>query len=140
MLPPSPSAISPHRNFVPAPSNLGPNGATGELSSSLSANGHLETPLLRSFDEGVNGTRSFSQSPPLTNGFTGPMVRPLDYSRLGTSDAVHSELSQTVADLAQWLEVIDIGLTNILSPRNFETTDDVVDQYSTESPIYQSES
>jgi hypothetical protein len=50
---------------------------------------------------------------------------------------VHSELSQTVADLAQWLEVINVGLADILSPRNtFETTDDVVDSYSTESPIY----
>jgi protein-serine/threonine kinase len=141
MLPPSPSAISPaHRQFVAAPSNLGLGIGPGDSTTSLgtfSTNGHLETPLSRSFDETPNGTRSFNQSPPLTGALTGPSVRPLDYSLLGSADAVHSELSQTVADLAQWLEVINVGLADILSPRNtFETTDDVVDSYSTESPIY----
>lgn len=144
MLPPSPSAISPaHRQFVPAPSNLGPGVGPGDSTTSLNSlgtNGHIETPLSRSFDEAINGIHNLNQSPPLTGSLTGPKVRPLDYSLLGSRDAVHIELSQTVADLAQWLEVIDSGLTNILSPRStFETTDDVVDSYSTESPIYPTE-
>lgn len=139
MLPPSPSAYSPmHRPFAAAPSNLGQTAA-----DSNSSNGHdqIETPNSRSFEEAGNGPRVNNKSPPhhSSNGSIGPTIRPLDYSLLTTSEAVHSELAQTVADLAQWLDVIENGLSNVLDPST-DAADDFVDQYTNESPAVQSES
>ena len=137
MLPPSPSAYSPmHRPFAAAPSNLG-------HTDNGSSNGHdqSETPQSRAFEDTSNISRFNNQSPPYhgPNGSKGPVIRPLDYSLLTSSDAVHSELAQTVADLAQWLEVIDHGLSNVLDPSP-DIADDFVDHYANDSPALQSES
>jgi hypothetical protein len=135
MLPPSPSAYSPmHRPFAAAPSHLGVDIA--------SSNGHdqSDTSNSRSLEDAGNASRFNNRSPPYQSaGSKGPVIRPLDYSLLTTSEAVHSELSQTVADLAQWLEVIDQGLTSVLNP-SLDAADDLVDQYANESPALQSES
>jgi len=136
MLPPSPSAHSPmHRPFTATPSHL-----SGDT---VVSNGHDQSDPLhaRSLEDSGNNARLNDRSPPYhsSTGTKGPVIRPLDYSLLTTSEAVHSELSQTVADLAQWLEVIDHGLTNMLSPP-LDATDDLVDQYTTESVSIQSES
>jgi hypothetical protein len=124
-----------HRPFAPAPSHLGV-----ETSSS---NGHDQSDASNShsLEDAGNASHFNNRSPPYQSsaGSKGPVIRPLDYSLLTTSEAVHSELSQTVADLAQWLEVIDQGLTNVLNPP-IDEADDFVDQYANDSSALQSES
>lgn len=65
----------------------------------------------------------------------GPDIRPLDYSLLTSSEAVHAQLSHTVADLIQWLSVIEHNLNGMLDPSSAPakgplpngTTHDVLD-------------
>ena len=65
----------------------------------------------------------------------GPDIRPLDYSLLKSSEAVHAQLSHTVADLIQWLSVIEHNLNGMLDPSSAPskgplpngTTHDVLD-------------
>lgn len=134
MLPPSPSAISPmHRQFV---------GTPGPASDHSFNHSHenADTSNSRFGDDGLS--RNTSQSPPdmSTGGIRGPIIRPLNYSLLGSSEAVHAELAQTVGDLAQWLEVIDQGLTNILNPPPaVDLSDDFVEQYAYEGAAIQTE-
>lgn len=127
-----------HRPFAAAPSHL---GQSVPDTSSSSGQGQIETPNSRSFEDSGTAFRFNNQSPPYhpSNGSKGPVIRPLDYSLLTSPDAVHSELAQTVADLAQWLEVIDHGLSNVLDPSP-DAADDFVDHYANESPALQSES
>jgi hypothetical protein len=65
-------------------------------------------------------SRSQSHSRNTSAAFSeGPDIRPLDYSLLKSSEAVHAELSRTVADLIQWLGVIEDDLNGMLdSPSN----------------------
>jgi len=45
----------------------------------------------------------------------GPSITPLDFGPLTHSrDATHAQLGKTVEDLAQWLSVVEAGLTDIL--------------------------
>jgi hypothetical protein len=45
----------------------------------------------------------------------GPALRPLDFAALVQSpDAMHAELARTVDELAQWLSVVEVGLTQML--------------------------
>lgn len=135
MLPPSPSAVSPmHRQFTTGPSNL---------ASSLISEGARETGdglYSRSSEDSGTPFRPNSRSPPrqgTSNGVRGPTIRPLDYSLLGTSESVHAELSQTVAELSQWLEVIDHGLTGILAPG--DVVEYILDQHTNEPVAIQSD-
>lgn len=140
MLPPSPSALSPmHRHFTAGPSNLGPGPTV--FDSIPSAREHSDSSFARASEEDGSSFRLNNQSPPYqANGIKGPVIRPLDYSLLGTSEAVHAELSQTVADLSQWLEVLDHGLTDILASPTGDPSDDILEQYTNESRSIQSES
>ena len=116
LLPPSPSAMSPsHRHFTPLPSNL---------SSSITADG---PPLANAAGVDVlipssyvhsseSSSRSHSHSRNPSAALEGPDIRPLDYSLLKSSEAVHAELSRTVADLVQWLGVIEHNLNGMLDP------------------------
>ena len=46
---------------------------------------------------------------------TGPALPPLDFGALLQSDdAMHAALARTVDDLAQWLAVVEVGLTGVL--------------------------
>lgn len=44
----------------------------------------------------------------------GPPVQPLNYSALGTADDVQVELAKVVEDFAQWLGVVESGLSGVL--------------------------
>jgi hypothetical protein len=140
MLPPSPSAISPlHRQIGAGPSNLGFSPTILDTVSSIREHG--DTLFLRPLEEDGNSFRVNNQSPPhQSSSIRGPTIRPLDYSLLATSEAVHTELSQTVADLSQWLEVIDHGLTSILASPTEDAADDILEQYSNEYRPIQSDS
>lgn len=56
-----------------------------------------------------------STSTPSTLSNQGPIVRPLDFGPLMTShDATHQELARTVDELTRWLNVVEIGLSEML--------------------------
>jgi len=117
LLPPSPSAMSPsHRHFTPLPSNLS-NSITADGPSPTSMGG-VDMPISSSYvysSEPSSRSHSHSRNP--SAAFTeGPDIRPLDYSLLKSSEAVHAELSHTVADLVQWLGVIEHNLNGMLDP------------------------
>ena len=116
LLPPSPSAMSPHRQFTPLPSNLSnsimadgpsPTNAVGADMAFSSSHFHSSEPSSRSHSHSRNASAAFPEVPD---------IRPLDYSLLKSSEAVHAELSHTVADLIQWLGVIEHNLNGMLDP------------------------
>ncbi|KAG6862205.1 hypothetical protein C0995_002135 [Termitomyces sp. Mi166 len=140
LLPPSPSASAYNvRNFLASPSSLNSvtnlaeskrslREASATAASSISL-GHAQSntppPLRRtvtepsasasSYERGILHARNIS----LGNGATvallqGPPIRPLDYSKLLTTDNAYSELARTVDDLMQWLTVVEVGLSGIL--------------------------
>lgn len=130
MLPPSPSAISPsHRLYTPSPSNL----SSSTISDANTVVGAGEG------KSGDDTSRGQDFTPFQSPGFAGPMIRPLDYTLLASSEAVHGELARTVADLSQWLEVIDYGLSNVLDPPS-DVSEDSRDQNSYETSGIRSES
>lgn len=46
---------------------------------------------------------------------TGPVIKPLDFAPLTRShEGTHAQLAKTVEDLAQWLSVVEVGLTQML--------------------------
>lgn len=54
---------------------------------------------------------------------SGPIVKPLDFSPLTQShEKTHAYLASTVNDLAQWLSMVELGLTQILD----ETSQDAI--------------
>ena len=136
LLPPSPSAMSPsHRHFTPLPSNLSnsitadgppPTNVAGADMSISSSYVHSSESSSRSHSHSRNPSAALSE---------GPDIRPLDYSLLKSSEAVHAELSRTVADLMQWLGVIEHNLNGMLDPSSMSpngpltngTTHDVLD-------------
>jgi hypothetical protein len=117
LLPPSPSAMSPnHRQFMPLPSNLlNSITADGPLPTSV---GGAEMPISSSYvysSEPSSRSHSHSRNTSAASP-EGPDIRPLDYSLLKSSEAVHAELSHTVTDLIQWLSAIEHKLNGMLDP------------------------
>jgi len=115
LLPPSPSAFG--TTNAKTSQTPGNNPLSSSLSSSLSAS--TKSP-----------SRSRSQSPPLDfsqpppnfvgDGVDGkpfvPPIRPLDLgSLMGSRDDTHAELAHIVEDLAQWLVVVENGLSDLLA-------------------------
>jgi len=43
-----------------------------------------------------------------------PAVRPLDYGRLRTGEAVHAELARTVESLRDWMGLVEHALAGVL--------------------------
>lgn len=112
LLPPSPSAMSPsHRHFTPLPSNLS-NSITADGPAPTSLGG-VDIPI--SSSEPSSRSHSHSRNPSAASP-EGPDIRPLDYSLLKSSEAVHAELSHTVSDLIQWLSAIEHKLNGMLDP------------------------
>ena len=59
----------------------------------------------------------------------GPMIRPLDFASLMYSnDAMHAELARSVDDLAQWLNVVEVGLTHMLESAGEPTIEEEQEQ------------
>lgn len=59
----------------------------------------------------------------------GPIIRPLDFSLLMSShEATHSELARTVEDLAQWLSVVEFGLSSVLDKAAEHTIEEEQEQ------------
>lgn len=117
LLPPSPSAMSPsHRHFTPLPSNLS-NSITADGPPPTSVGG-VDMPISSAYvysSEPSSRSHSHSRNPSAASP-EGPDIRPLDYSLLTSSEAVHAQLSHTVADLIQWLSVIEHKLNGMLDP------------------------
>jgi hypothetical protein len=140
MLPPSPSAVSPLYRQLMNGSNGAGNVPNGTDISSPPINGYESGEITRSriVDEPSSFAKVREQSPPqayFNDRIRGPAVRPLDYGSLGTPDAVHAGLAQTVSDLSQWLEVIEHEMTGILNRPLLDSTSDVLDSYSDSTPI-----
>ena len=117
LLPPSPSAMSPsHRHFTPLPSNLS-NSITAEGPPPTNVVG-ADMPIPSSYVySSESSSRSHSHSRNASGASAeGPDIRPLDYSLLKSSEAVHAELSRTVGDLMKWLGVIEHNLNGMLDP------------------------
>lgn len=69
-----------------------------------------------------------------TDPLTGPAIRPLDFGRfINSHEGTHSELARTVEDLAQWLSVVEIGLSSILDKAAEHTIEE--EQEQEEVPI-----
>ncbi|KAG5643606.1 hypothetical protein DXG03_000614 [Asterophora parasitica] len=145
LLPPSPSAaVYSARNFMASPSSLSSSitNHSGQYpafrdAASSSANAfslgpppsqsQSPPPLRRIMTEPTFSAASpaerggaharkisvgtTSASPPML----GPPVRPLDYSKLITTDSTYSELARTIDDLTQWLTVVEVGLSGMLN-------------------------
>lgn len=155
LLPPSPSAV-PTSKPSPSPSPLGPstpadgahssprtlpftNAAASSSSTSLnslsslqnySLSGDHSTPLsnahARSHSFGMLQS-SFASLP--SDPSMGPALRPLDFAALTASDdAMHAELARTVDDLAQWLGVVEVGLTQMLETAGEPTIEEEQEQ------------
>ncbi|KAI0342064.1 Pkinase-domain-containing protein [Trametopsis cervina] len=149
LLPPSPSAAPPPR-ASPSPSPLGSstpadvtqlsprtlpftNFAASSSSTSLNSLSSLQGHPLgesSSSSTGITHLRSYSYgalhaafTSPTTESLSGPPIRHLDFGALTHShDATHSELARTVEDLAQWLSVVEVGLSAILDTAAEHTT------------------
>ncbi|KAI0085126.1 hypothetical protein BDY19DRAFT_457360 [Irpex rosettiformis] len=159
LLPPSPSAVPPPR-ASPSPSPLGSttpadgaqysprilpyaNFAASSSSTSLNSLSSLQNHLLgnelSSSSVGASHMRSYSYSAlhaaftsSTTNPLTGPMIRPLDFGAfIHSHEGTHSELARTVEDLAQWLSVVEIGLSSILDKAAEHTIEEEQEQEET---------
>lgn len=155
LLPPSPSA-APLPRASPSPSPLGSltpadmaqysprtlpytNFGASSSSTSLNSLSSLQNFTLgneSSTPAGGSHARSYSYSAlhaaftsSTTDPVTGPTLRPLDFGTLMNShEATHSELAGTVEDLAQWLSVVEIGLTSILDKAAEHTIEEEQEQ------------
>lgn len=59
----------------------------------------------------------------------GPPLRPLDFAPLMHShEATHTQLARTVEDLAQWLSVVEFGLTQMLDKASEDTIEEEQEQ------------
>lgn len=66
------------------------------------------------------GSQSF-----LPHDLAGPALRPLDFGALMQShDTTHAELAHTVDELAQWLAVVEVGLTHMLDRSTQDTIEE----------------
>ena len=133
LLPPSPSAFgstNTKTNQIPSP--LNPTPGNNPLSSSLSGS-------LSASTKSASRSRSRSPPPPLdfsqpspnfvADGVDGkppiPQIRPLDLgSLMGSRDDTHAELAHIVEDLAQWLAVVENGLSDLLGVPAVDTIEE----------------
>lgn len=66
----------------------------------------------------------------------GPTIRPLNFTSLMHSDdATHAELARTVDDLAQWLNVVEVGLTQMLESAGEPTIEEEQEQEDGSAPL-----
>jgi len=64
----------------------------------------------------------------------GPTIRPLDFPSLMRShEATHTELAHTVEDLASWLSMVELGLTQMLDRANQDTIAEEQEQEDTDA-------
>lgn len=126
------------------------NSAASSSTTSLSS---LSSHMNQSFSDGRIGTAdsstsytqssSHSRSLSLSHGsfpalphpseLTGPPLQPLDFGTLMQShEATHAALARTVDDLAQWLSVVDVGLTHLLDQGSQDTIQEEQEQDSTD--------
>lgn len=140
LLPPSPSVHSSTANrfnFLPLPSPLSHTHSHSNLqAAAAAASSPHATPMGASPSSYGSASHMHFNRPPsppsstlnhlnqqhqqhrrqvsqdLLDGF--PPSRPLDYSRLTTAADVHLELERTATDLGRWLDLIDVGLGNLL--------------------------
>ena len=126
LLPPSPSAFGPTSTKTPSPLN------------NISGNNSLSSSLTTSLS--VSASRSQSRSPPpldlsqsspnfSAGGMDGmylpPPIRSLDLGGLMRSrDDTHAELAHIVEDLAQWLAVVENGLSDLLASPAVDTIEE----------------
>lgn len=72
--------------------------------------------------------------PNLSDTSIGPAIRPLDFATLmQSSDAMHAELARTVDELAQWLNVVEVGFTQILDSAVEDTIEEEQEQEDSSS-------
>src|SRR5437763_1812729 len=122
LLPPSPSAASPvHRYFAPSPSTLSVNTVPNESVSPhhLAPASGIQFPsqspsIMISTSPTAKSVTVDSPSSMSPRWGNGPPIRPLDYCQLLSSQDLHAELQRTVDDLAQWLALVDQGLSAML--------------------------
>ena len=157
LLPPSPSAM-PHARSSPSPSPLGQgdggyasarnlpftNSAASSSSTSLNSLSSLQnfsftTDSSPSMAQSHARSHSYSYSA-LHSSFTsspsdpliGPPLHPLDFAPLMHShEETHTQLARTVDDLAQWLSVVEIGLTQMLE----KASEDTIEEEQEEDPL-----
>jgi len=133
LLPPSPSAFgTANSKTSSAPSPLNHTPGNNPLSSGLSGSLSAST---------KSASRSRSHSPPLPLDFSqsspngaadgidgkpfAPPIRPLDLgSLMGSHDDAHAELAHIVEDLAQWLMVVESGLSDLLAMPAVDTIEE----------------
>jgi protein-serine/threonine kinase len=135
LLPPSPSAANySSRVFAPSLSTLSSSVPSTEASAvrNIAASASVSTtslglphanspPLSDPSYSYSNNTSSFNSGAP--NGSFGPAIRPLDFGALMLShEGTHAELARTVADLTQWLSVVEVGLSGMLDTAADEDT------------------
>ncbi len=154
LLPPSPSTMA-HPKISPSPSPLGSvtpadtnhsspagmfmNPAASSSSTSLNSLSSLQNYSLTDASFSQSHMRSYSYGA-LHSSFTssasdplmGPPILPLDLADLMHShDATHLQLARTVEDLAQWLSVVELGLSQILDKANEDTIEEEQEQEDT---------
>ncbi|KAH9937727.1 Pkinase-domain-containing protein [Amylocystis lapponica] len=155
LLPPSPSAFVPPSRIHPPPSPLSTsnadpsqpslqthpltNSAASSSTTSLSSLTSQRNPSLTAISDSLTPSHSRSYShgglqalPNLslsTDVLGGPAIRPLDFPQLMHShEATHVELARTVEDLASWLSVVELGLTQMLDKANQDTIEEEQEQ------------
>ncbi|KAF5391913.1 hypothetical protein D9757_001748 [Collybiopsis confluens] len=165
LLPPSPSAMANARVFTPSPSHL--NSSTTFNASALLPQSNLKengvpfslglprtssppsfdlrsTPVdITSFPYSQSHTYSHNLSSSLASitSLPGssvlPILRPLDYSVLGSVESTQAELARTIDDLSKCLSVVETGLTSMLETVYANTIEeeqeDTVDTVMTDS-------
>jgi len=133
-LPPSPSAVnySP-RAFTPSPSTLNAVAPTevsnvrnvptpANASTTSLGLAHTNSPPLSDPPQPYSYDTPSSLNFGASNGSLGPAIRPLDFGALMLSrEGTHTELARTVADLSQWLSVVEVGLSGMLDTAGEDT-------------------
>lgn len=67
----------------------------------------------------------------------GPPLQPLDFASLMHShEATHTQLARTVEDLAQWLSVVEFGLTQMLEKASEDTIEEEQEQEDSPGNAY----
>ncbi|KIK63670.1 hypothetical protein GYMLUDRAFT_105998, partial [Collybiopsis luxurians FD-317 M1] len=143
LLPPSPSAVANSRIFTPSPSHLNssmtsnpllpPTHSTFKDANSLFSWGLPRTNSPPSFDlrsapvdtsssmypqqpraHSHNPSSSLASISSLPSSSVLPVLRPLDFSVLGSEESTQIELARTIDDLSKCLSVVETGLTSML--------------------------
>ncbi|CAL1706996.1 unnamed protein product [Somion occarium] len=127
---PSPPSTSYAMSTTDPPSRPWPLNASA--SSSTTSLNSLSSLQSQSLGDGIapspghfrSRSQGFVSSLPMSsNPMSGPIVKPLDFSPLTQShEKTHAYLASTVNDLAQWLSMVELGLTQILD----ETSQDAI--------------